>query len=1176
MSIEQKVSVNTHYTRSVNLERDASSVEVVKAYIPTSRALRTFAKVADGFHSKQAPRAWSWVGPYGSGKSTASVFLGRLLANPENDAAKVAYKVLAESDKELAQKFASATEGSAGYLQILITGSPEPMAKRLLKGFASAASAFWSSRPGRPPAIVKSLEQLADEENPKTSDIIAAVDGLQAALGNSSCAGVVLVIDELGKFLEYEARHYGANDIYLLQALAEHACRGHSVNLMLFVLLHQSFEQYAKGLGESLKNEWSKVQGRFEEVPFLEASEQVLRVVSAAFNYTMNEAEHKLIETAVEKVVAVLDKQDALPGAMTAQETVNLFSSCYPLHPISALLLPLLCQKIAQNERTLFSYLGSHEEFGLQDMLLKLESVGDFIYPHHIYDYFITNQSSALGDYMTHRRWAEVVTAVERLGNVDKSDINLLKTIGILNIIGSKGGFKPSKALLQACMPESNRFSKSIKVLEGQSVVNFRRYSGEYRVWQGSDFDLEEALQEELSNLGEFSLVEELNRSKVMVPVVARRYTIKNGTLRYFTPCFVDASSFKKVPVKTDQPRIIYFLAAGQDDEKIFQSCAREYFSNLDVVALCLNGSQLREAVAESQALRRVGIARQELNSDPVAKREYEDRLSAAQLAEDKLLQSLTDMPQDARWYYKGEEYEVDNKRQFQVFLSLVLEKVYDKAPALYNELMNRDNPSSQAVAARNKLLYAMLTRPTETDLGIEKFPPEKAVYRSLLKITGLHKREAVAGDWSFAPAPQDGRSDKSNLRHAWAEIERFLDSTESEARSFIALNETLMAPPYGLKAGVLPILYFAAYLTYQHEIAVYESRRYRAYFTQEMIERFVKRPDEFQIQRFRIEGMRASIFEQYGKVIHGDTKKKHSLLELAKPLATFMGQLPEYTQKTKRGLSKKALDVRVAFNLAKSPETLLFEALPKALGYSAVSGSESNEKLECFSSDLTAVLRELRDHYGALVSTQRQLLAQAFNINPSTNLSDLRRIISGNCHGLEAYTVDTQGLRAFIMRVNKAEGSDEEWLENILIFLGHKPSAKWLDADQDAAEYRLTDFSRRVIDLEKLRIHERDRTSKMQGDFDVYLLRSIKKGGEILDDVVAIDNNCEKRISSALDEMRSTLSRLDDDELKLAALAKISDEFLMYYKAGSLLSANGSGGLGDNVKANLKKVDKK
>ena len=1148
MSLQDCIVVNTHYTRSINLERDATSVDVVKSYIPTSRALRTFARVADSMHENQAPRAWSWIGPYGSGKSSASVFLGQLLANPDGDAAKVALKVLSKADKGVSSAFKNASKGTEGCLKVLLTGSPEPMGVRIVQGLTDAAEEYWAGKKGKKPALIKELRALSQQDKIKTSEIVGAVESLQNALEKTGSAGLVLVIDELGKFLEFEARHYGANDIYLLQSLAEHACKGHKVNLMLFVLLHQSFEQYAKGLGESLKNEWSKVQGRFEEVPFLESAEQVLRVVAAAFEHKFKSAEQVAISSTVEKIVDLLEEQIALPGAMSHVEATALFSSCYPLHPVSALLLPTLCQKIAQNERTLFSYLGSHEEFGLQDMLQNLEHVGDFIYPHHIYDYFITNQSSALGDYMTHRRWAEVVTAIERLGGASENEINLLKTIGILNIIGSKGGFKPSKALLETCMPAKAAFTKAVSKLKDKSVINFRRYSGEYRVWQGSDFDLEEALQEELNNLGEFSLVDELNQSTTMLPVVARRYTIKNGALRYFSPSFIDAASYTKTKQQSEDPRILFYLASGQDDENIFYSKVSSHFSNLDVVVLSLNGPQLREAVTESQALRRVGAGRQELNSDPIAKREYEDRSTAAEQAEDKLLLALIDTPQEALWYYGGDGLGITNKRQLQESLSNVLEQVYSKAPEIHNELINRDKPSSQAVSARNKLLYAMLHHSTEKDLGIDKFPAEKAIYRSLLKATGLHVQPDIGGAWQFVEPRGDGRSDKSNMRHVWGEIEAFLDSTEHKEKSFVELNNKLMAPPYGVKAGVLPVLYIAAYLLHQHELAMYENRRYKAVFSQEMLERFVKRPDEFTVQRFKIVGMRASIFEQYGQVIHGNSEKR-TLIELARPLAGFIGGLPEYTQKTRRSLSKKAESVRAAFNLAKSPERLLFEELPRALGFEKVGGDASDADLEGFAASLTEVLRELRDAYSNLKKKQMQLLAQAFNVDPALELAQLRKIVAGNCHSLDSYTVDTQGLRAFIMRLIKDSGSDDEWFENVLMFLGHKPSAKWMDSDQDTAEYRLTDFSRRVIDLEKLRIHERDRTAKMDGEFDVYLLRSVKKGGDILDDVVAIDKKSAKRIDGTVADIQKALAGLKDKELMLAALAQSVNGFLVDYK---------------------------
>ena len=47
-------------------------------------------------------------------------------------------------------------------------------------------------------------------------------------------------------------------------------------------ILHQAFEQYANKLAKSQQEEWAKVQGRFEDIAFVEPTEQVLRLVGSA------------------------------------------------------------------------------------------------------------------------------------------------------------------------------------------------------------------------------------------------------------------------------------------------------------------------------------------------------------------------------------------------------------------------------------------------------------------------------------------------------------------------------------------------------------------------------------------------------------------------------------------------------------------------------------------------------------------------------------------------------------------------------------------------------------------------------------------------------------------------------------------------------------------------------
>ena len=69
-------------------------MELVRAYLPTSRALQALAHVADGLDGKPHDRALALVGPYGSGKSAFALFLGALLSPKQDEARQTAADIL--------------------------------------------------------------------------------------------------------------------------------------------------------------------------------------------------------------------------------------------------------------------------------------------------------------------------------------------------------------------------------------------------------------------------------------------------------------------------------------------------------------------------------------------------------------------------------------------------------------------------------------------------------------------------------------------------------------------------------------------------------------------------------------------------------------------------------------------------------------------------------------------------------------------------------------------------------------------------------------------------------------------------------------------------------------------------------------------------------------------------
>lgn len=1144
MSLHKQVVVNSLYTRSVNLERDFGNESLISSYIPTARAKNLYERICNVLNAELAPRAYSLIGPYGSGKSSFSVFLSHLLSSPSSEEYRLAHKVLIDNKVEQQTALEEHLKDSDGYLQILISGSPEPLSKRVLQGLYHAVAEYWSTRKGPKPKFIKEIESsiAAGATGKDVSDLFAKTQKEINKLSGNKPRGILLVIDELGKFLEYEARHYGANDIFTLQTLAEQACEANECNFLVFVMLHQSFEQYSKGLGESLKSEWAKVQGRYEEVPFLESAEQTLKIVSNAIDHNFTEAESQELDDLTVRITSSLNSEKALPSVLQLDDAAKLFKSCYPLHPISSLLLPYLCQKLAQNERTLFSFLGSKEEYGFEDALRRLEGVGDFIDPDTIFDYFITNQASVISDNLTNRRWAEVISALERLGSeVPVSVIKLLKLIGLFNIIGSKGQFKPSDKILKTVYSNASDYKRDIELLTSKSIVTYRAFNDEYRVWQGSDFDLEEEVKNQLAVLGNFSLAEQLNDARILEPIVAKKYTIRNGAIRFYLPEFTDASIFTNTLKKeSDAPRIIFFLSFGQDDETLFLTKLLKKVGKRDVVVLARNSSQLKDAFAEIFALKRIEESSQALKEDPVAKKEFSERYAAAINFGNKLAKSCVTQPELVEWYFDSEKLAVTSNRNLQSVLSDVMEKLYSKAPSFHNELINKDKPSSQAAAGRKQLINRLIHNSDEEMLGFpsDKFPPEKSMYLSLILEHGLHR--VVKGKWCLSEPDKS-----STLMPVWRRLDKFAQSAEDSAISFSTLTDELQAAPYGVKEGVLPIVYLVYYLVKQNELAWFEEGKFQPSLTLEAAERFFKVPHLFSVQSFRIEGLKASLFKGYKSALFGDKadNKDRSVIDIARPLAKFIGELEEYTRHTtSEALSEKAKKLSKVFETSKSPHKLLFSHLPKALGFDEkVIESGDEAALSNFSEVLTETLRELKYHYKQMLNEQLRLLATAFSFDSLTEIADIRENIRGTFLGLESYSVDTDGTKAFINRLTSKDGTDYQWLENVLTFLASKPPYKWYDKDKSQADYKLASFRQKVLDIKHFAEEERDQAL---GDFEVVMLKSIRKGKPQKHKMVAISET-QRDAASDIKRQIEELFKNTDPNLVLTTLADLVDERL-------------------------------
>jgi len=743
-TLDKLVEVSPRFARSISLVRDARRTDALLGYILTPTGRDVLYRLSAALRGDSPTRAWSITGPYGSGKSAFALFTAQLLSG-EDEVRTSARKFLAACDADLSERLFGAsgplTKIAGRLCPVLVTGSRQPLEKALAASLALSLRAI--AHRGRPPQIVERLEQIAE----RTSACGTGIVGLFEEAGDylerfgHAAGGILLIVDELGKFLEYGAANPDQGDVFVLQELAEAATR--AKRPFLFVtILHQAIDHYAEHMSGGRRAEWAKVQGRFEDVAFEERAEQLLRLLAQAIRHAGDEAPLKSLRRQAKVLAQEAGALDIRVGSMAASELQRCLASCYPLHPLTTLILGPLFRQLAQNERSLFAFLASSEPFGFQEFLRDHTLDVGAYRPDHLYDYVMASIGPTLFTQVRGKLWAEVQSALDRLHNATELEIQLAKSIGLLQALGTAPGIPASgitlKTAFKGCAAEAD-VDRAVQSLTQRSIIVFRRHTGSYALWEGSDVDIDKRLQaarqavERDQNLAIF-----LAREAPPQPLIARRHYFQTGTLRYFETVYADRSGLKSDFFRgalSDDPgdadgRVVYCLPRDHDDREAIRSIVEKSADLPVIAALPQDVFDLRELCHELVCLRWVNEHTPELETDRTARRELNARCA---VAEQNLRTHLEWVFSPANvgcaWYYQGKAVTLSSQRELNDLLSRVCEDVYGSTPHWRNELINRRSLSSSAAAARRNLIEAMFEHSAEDGLGFTGNPPERSMY---------------------------------------------------------------------------------------------------------------------------------------------------------------------------------------------------------------------------------------------------------------------------------------------------------------------------------------------------------------------------------------------------------------------------------------------------------------
>lgn len=1132
-------TLNRRYARSINLERDSADTSKLAGYVITERTEQALQRIIEALAGANSSRAWMLTGVYGTGKSAFAHFLSSLCSPSKQEIRRTAETILRQSkiERSLVRMF-DENMPESGLVRATATAQREPVAQTVLRALRAGVNSFWDGRTTTNKIFSRQIEALqrrqAKAKNIDAGDILRLIREVAEASGT----GVIFILDELGKCLEYAAQNRGASDLFLLQQISELPSESGS-RVYLLGLLHQAFSEYGYVLGTVERNEWAKIQGRFEEIPFTESARQMVQIIGHIIQRKPN---HKLARLINRQSPAWYSKLEEL---LEIQDlTSKVFTDAYPIHPLAALTLPHLCIRYAQNDRSLFTFSTSAEPHSLRTFLSE-NRFSDGVVPllklDRLYDYFIDAAGTGLASRPNFQRWAEIKGLIDDHRNGDPDRLRVLKTIGILNLASTTGSLKASRQLVALALcddpseaSEQQRWEHIIDDLIKRGFVTHRRQVDELRIWEGSDFDVESAIAQHLE--GQRSpLASLLSQSCPLRPLVVQRHSYKTGALRYFERRYVsgtDALSSLTCEAEESDGVIGYWVdeappvlvPAMTADEKPFVLVEVRHLETLRLRAL------------ELTALNDIQANAAELQTDGVARREVRHRLTQSrQMLDAAFTQALVTGTSIKVWV-EGKIELLDLRKGLNKRLSDLCDGVYIKGPILWNELINRHELTAQGAKARGQVIAAMLEHPDMEDLGLTGAGPEVSVYHSVLKRTGIHRK--VDGTYGFHH-PLDKK-----IKDFWEAIEEFCLSAKETPLTLDHLYQKLRKQPYGVKAGLIPLV-FAAFITkHADDVSIYRDGAFIPVLGPEHFELLVKQPARFSVKHYEVLGVRAQVFKEVEDILVSGIKmpagiRNRTLLSVISPLLQFARKLPLYTQKTKR-LSAWAQAVRQVLLEAHEPDKLLFELLPSACGLEPISetGAQAPDAPRELRTRLTSVLKELRETYEVTLLGQcRDYVFEAFGVRQDEGR--LREDLRSRASYLQGRSIEPI-LTRFVLAATDDLSDDQQWLQSLIMVIADKPSESWTDSDSEAFELKLSDVARRFKHLEAI---IRDNGSLWGSRAEARRVSVVKTDGTELHDIAWIDEHQREALEGKAEDI---IKGLNLDHLQQRALLAILTEKIL------------------------------
>ena len=1178
------ITASKNFQASVNIAFDFDNAEKIAGFIPTCEAIKFIDDAISSTRStgvsektSSKSRAGILIGPYGKGKSYIVLeTLSLLYNNPDlKDSFELLAKKVMAKNPDVAENILQYVKSGRRLLPIVINGNSQSLSQSFLYALHLTLKRreFENLMPETHfESAVKMIEKW-ENEYPETLEKFNTLASVKAAefkrnlLNYDSSAfeefeelypsltsgsefnpfsgfdvfdiyeqvckklcesgkydGIFVVYDEFGKYLESSIAHATVKDTKLLQDFAERSDRSGKNQLHLLLICHKEIENYIDILPKQKVDGWKGVSERFRHIHLYSNYSEVYSLISAAI--IKNPAEWK--NFCVQNKAQFENLKNVwFGGGFRLFSNIDggfadtILYGAYPLHPVTSYILPRLSEKVAQNERTLFTFLSGNDKNGFSSLIEKSEKTAadgkEFLQggkiilftPDVLFDYFENQLQNEPYTSEIKKYYLMAAKILRQLEN-NSLESKIVKTLSLVYCLNQFERLSPDLNFLFALYDDAGYSREEIRgavknLSENLGAVYLNVHNNYLQLKAASGADIpaliSDCVEKRRRTVRIVDILNNFNTEKFIYPTL---YNVKNKMTRYFRFVFVSEKEFleredwRTFAETFNSDGCVFALfkdfenaensgGTGFETEKIIERAKKLSSKSKNLVFIV---SRLDENFSEK--LRRfdsVAFLRNQLlaNSlDSVLFDEYDIVYQDLYEVVKQIVHSYVQPERNLALYVSlGEERKLYRKSELTNLVSDICSEIFYRTPVINNEMLNKNCLTGAATKSRAKLVEAMLNSPS-LDLGLSGSGQEISFMRSALLRPGILKKsdKDFLEKKIFNLEPDSGNvKNDGNFKNLFAVIKEFFARAEENEISFSPLFELLVKAEngFGLRRGVIP-LYIAAVLSSFAKNIVLKKSGIEVLVNAQSLAEIAESPEEFsvRVQKWNDEKENYihSLENLFADFVIEEEKNANGYSYLINAMLRWYRSLAKYTKQMKKvycGFEDSLAETKFAavrkeysdfLNILKQggfgANEILFEKIPCAF---------KKEKPEQADFALSENIKSAKNFFDfALENFTEKIIEETKNFfGKNAGEKSLKNVIAEFCAELEPETEDHvfENGAHLLLKIYKSAGNDEKQtaFEMAKVLTGLSID-DWNDETVDVFFERLDELNKTLLDF--------------------------------------------------------------------------------------------------------------